>query len=120
MRCLRCHADNRDGIRFCEECGAKLEQACPACGTMLPPGRKFCGACGQPITPPPGAGRAETPHGVREETAIQAAYEPTKRPTPDAERRHLTVMFCDLVGSTALSAALDLRTETAFASRAGK
>nr|WP_247409853.1 adenylate/guanylate cyclase domain-containing protein [Bradyrhizobium sp. 150] len=30
-------------------------------------------------------------------------------PTPpqDAERRHLTVMFCDLVGSTALSARLD-------------
>ena len=31
--------------------------------------------------------------------------EPARR--PDAERRHLTVMFCDLVGSTALSARLD-------------
>src|SRR6478672_8622453 len=31
------------------------------------------------------------------------------RPTgpPDAERRQLTVMFCDLVGSTALSSRLD-------------
>jgi predicted ATPase/class 3 adenylate cyclase len=28
-------------------------------------------------------------------------------PSPDAERRQLTVMFCDLVGSTALSGALD-------------
>ena len=28
-------------------------------------------------------------------------------PRDDAERRHLTVMFCDLVGSTALSAHLD-------------
>ena len=28
-------------------------------------------------------------------------------PTPAAERRQVTVMFCDLVGSTALSAALD-------------
>ncbi len=27
--------------------------------------------------------------------------------TPDAERRQLTVMFCDLVGSTSLSGALD-------------
>ena len=107
MRCLRCHADNRDGIAFCEECGAKLEQVCPACGTILPPGRKFCGGCGQPLTAPPGAGQAEPPHGVREETAIQALYQPTKRTAPDAERRHLTVMFCDLVGSTALSATLD-------------
>ena len=34
-----------------------------------------------------------------------AATEPTRR--DDAERRQLTVMFCDLVGSTALSARLD-------------
>src|SRR5262249_47565110 len=30
-----------------------------------------------------------------------------KPPSPEAERRQLTVMFCDLVGSTALSAQLD-------------
>ena len=30
-----------------------------------------------------------------------------ERPAPDAERRQLTVMFCDLVGSTELSARLD-------------
>src|SRR5215467_13550051 len=34
-----------------------------------------------------------------------AATEPV--PQDEAERRHLTVMFCDLVGSTALSARLD-------------
>src|SRR5438105_3461578 len=34
---------------------------------------------------------------------------PRDAPTPvDAERRQLTVMFCDLVGSTALSSRLDL------------
>jgi class 3 adenylate cyclase len=33
------------------------------------------------------------------------AFEP--KPRGDAERRQLTVMFCDLVGSTALSARLD-------------
>jgi len=35
------------------------------------------------------------------------AQPPTSPPTIDAERRQLTVMFCDLVGSTALSARLD-------------
>src|SRR5438093_10801299 len=29
------------------------------------------------------------------------------RPVPEAERRQLTVLFCDLVGSTQLSGALD-------------
>src|SRR3974377_1108829 len=32
---------------------------------------------------------------------------PTTKPEDAAERRQLTVMFCDLVGSTALSARLD-------------
>jgi class 3 adenylate cyclase len=32
---------------------------------------------------------------------------PGSAPVPQAERRQLTVMFCDLVGSTALSARLD-------------
>ena len=35
--------------------------------------------------------------------------EPTSKPVPrtDAERRQLTVMFCDLVGSSELSVRLD-------------
>ena len=37
--------------------------------------------------------------------ATETATEPVSR--DDAERRHLTVMICDLVGSTALSARLD-------------
>ena len=35
------------------------------------------------------------------------ATKPEREPSDEAERRHLTVMFCDLVGSTALSARLD-------------
>jgi class 3 adenylate cyclase len=38
-------------------------------------------------------------------SAVTAAFRHT--PQADAERRQLTVMFCDLVGSTALSARLD-------------
>jgi class 3 adenylate cyclase len=37
----------------------------------------------------------------------KTAAVPTTKPHDAAERRHLTVMFCDLVGSTALSASLD-------------
>jgi class 3 adenylate cyclase len=40
--------------------------------------------------------------------AGSATAAPRDAPAPaEAERRHLTVMFCDLVGSTALSARLD-------------
>jgi len=44
--------------------------------------------------------RAITQLNVKAEKAVEASES-------DAERRHLTVMFCDLVGSTALSGQLD-------------
>ncbi len=49
---------------------------------------------------------------LREGAAPSPAHEqppeaPGSAPEPQAERRQLTVMFCDLVGSTALSARLD-------------
>ena len=42
---------------------------------------------------------------IAELNQAELVIEPVRR--HDAERRHLTVMFCDLVGSTALSSRLD-------------
>jgi class 3 adenylate cyclase len=52
--------------------------------------------------------RAKTP-SMAAATAPPSAPTPTVAPVPEAagERRYLTVMFCDLVGSTAISARLD-------------
>jgi class 3 adenylate cyclase len=41
------------------------------------------------------------------QSAMSATSAPNSPPTIDAERRQLTVMFCDLVGSTALSTRFD-------------
>ncbi|NIO03974.1 MAG: zinc-ribbon domain-containing protein, partial [Proteobacteria bacterium] len=46
MKCPECQFENRKGVKFCEECGAKMELECPNCGTKIPLGTKFCGACG--------------------------------------------------------------------------
>ncbi len=61
---------------------------CPGCGHHNAPAAPFCGHCGRTLAEPGEVQRAAT------------------RPT--LERRQLTVMFCDLVGSTALSARLEL------------
>src|SRR5258708_24055199 len=64
------------------EAGAMKPVAkCASCGTALVVGARYCSDCGAAI-----------------------ATAPTR---PDAERRQLTVMFCDLVGSTALAVRLD-------------
>src|SRR6476619_2691505 len=49
--------------------------------------------------------RRKMQRAIAELNQAELLAEPTRQ--HDAERRHLTVMFCDLVGSTALSARLD-------------
>ena len=59
------------------------------------------------ITALGGALGGEPPTRDMAQSATSATPAPIPPPTIEAERRQLTVMFCDLVGSTALSARLD-------------
>jgi class 3 adenylate cyclase len=61
---------------------------------------------------PPRASASAAPPPVQQvitqqDFSTHIAAQPTAPPTPDAERRQLTVLFCDLVDSTALSSQLD-------------
>ena len=99
MQCPNCKADIPEGSKFCLECGTALLGCCPSCGSANPASAKFCLECGHklPATGVDAAGRPATD---------TATLQPAKA-AGSAERRQLTVMFCDLVGSTALSARLD-------------
>ena len=96
MQCANCGAENREGRRFCAGCGASLALPCPACGFGNEPGENFCGGCGAALGEQPSA-----------DPSVPSQPEKREAGTPEAERRQLTVMFCDLVGSTALSEGLD-------------
>ncbi|NOV23659.1 hypothetical protein CFB84_42135 [Burkholderia aenigmatica] len=37
MRCTNCQFENPAGARFCEECGQRLAQICPQCGSASSP-----------------------------------------------------------------------------------
>jgi hypothetical protein len=89
MRCSKCDSDNREGRKFCASCGAPLAAMCPKCGPVNLPGEQFCGECGTALTVPT----------VAETAAPREAHA--------GERRHLTILFCDLVGSTTLAAQVD-------------
>ncbi len=47
-KCPNCGAEVALGLKFCGECGTKIEakSICPNCGKENEPGMKFCGECG--------------------------------------------------------------------------
>jgi class 3 adenylate cyclase/tetratricopeptide (TPR) repeat protein len=102
MKCGRCRQENPLGSNFCLGCGARLGSACAACGTELPAGSRFCNRCGTPV-------QTETRASPR--FASPASYTPkhlaekilTSRSALEGERKHVSVLFCDIAGSTALA-----------------
>jgi len=52
MKCPKCRFENREGARFCMECGEGLELKCPQCGSPLPAPAKFCDGCGSDLRAP--------------------------------------------------------------------
>ncbi|MFE6769847.1 adenylate/guanylate cyclase domain-containing protein [Streptomyces fimicarius] len=80
---------------------------CLSCRQDLPPTARFCSSCGTPCaTTATAADTAGTPAAAATASAVVPAGD---------ERKPVTVLFCDLVGSTALSGVLDpetLRTVT--------
>src|SRR5579864_8873835 len=91
MRCPGCNSENPEATKFCGNCGTPLNNRCAKCGSENPPQFKFCGECGAPLD------AAAAP--------VRRDAEPHERLT--GERRHLTVLFCDLAGSTQIAAQLD-------------
>ena len=91
MRCSKCGAENPDRAKFCVECASPFARRCPLCSAENPPNAKFCLECAKPLE--------------AEATLAGASY--AARQAPDGERRHLTVLFSDLVNSTEIAAHLD-------------
>jgi len=81
MKCAKCGAENPSDASFCKQCGTALAATEVSLRSSSPP-------------------QATTE--VQVATAGNDAFGLT-----DGERRHLTVLFCDLVGSTEIAARLD-------------
>src|SRR5262245_60341074 len=104
MKCARCQRDSPPGQKFCGECGARLDAACPACGAPQPAGQKFCGECGAAFGGTPAARFTEpgsyTPRHLAEKIL-------SSRSGLEGERKQVTVLFADLKGSLELLADRD-------------
>jgi class 3 adenylate cyclase/tetratricopeptide (TPR) repeat protein len=83
MKCRSCNAENAENARFCSQCGVSF--ACPNCGALNELGANVCARCG----------------------AVLLFEKGERISIHDGERRQLSLIFSDLVGSTALSERLD-------------
>ena len=107
MHCPQCQHQNGDTAKFCEECGVRLITTCPQCGQQVSPTAKFCPECGNALTLGQKGKRGKGERTKNKRSSSKAkSLEPSVQ-SPVGERRQLTVMFIDLVSSTALSARLD-------------
>ncbi len=135
MDCPNCGRANRAGANFCRFCGTHFAAACPMCRTVLLEDSAFCDNCGfqlsqspptvalprpaghaRPVTPRPAAAMPahtpastpahKAPHFIPAEMLrkLEAA-----RATGEmvGERRVVTMLFCDVKGSTAAAEQLD-------------
>jgi class 3 adenylate cyclase len=105
MRCTKCGNDNREGRKFCAQCGQALKLAYPSCGAPNELGERFYGDCGAALA-------TEQPGAVHSSTVASASS--NIRITPeqadaalDGERKTVTALFADIKGSTELMRDLD-------------
>ncbi|HSI80257.1 MAG TPA: adenylate/guanylate cyclase domain-containing protein [Solirubrobacterales bacterium] len=120
--CSACGHANPPESRFCGQCGNRLavEISCGECGAANPAGQRFCNQCGsalaeqgrpergadaagaaaaEPEAAPAGPGAA----GLPTTPEHLAAKIRASRSSLEGERKQVTVLFCDVVGSMELA-----------------
>ena len=103
MRCSNCKADNPDGLKFCNECGAAFKRTCAKCGFENSAAAKFCGQCAAKLED----GLSRSGATTDDNAAAQIDKSSIADQTIDGERKMVTALFADIKGSTELMADLD-------------
>jgi class 3 adenylate cyclase len=116
MKCPNCQTENPAGAKFCFNCGTKFGARCSNCQSELPAGARFCSNCGQPV------GVATPAEDERHSQLVANTSAPVAAKMHAAhlagERKIVTILFLDVVGSTALAENMDPEDWTLIMNRA--
>ena len=108
LTCSNCSHENPVEAKFCENCGQKLFRTCPNCGSTNKAEAKFCLNCGEPLEPSIPTRektrlselRQSAPAGLKEKMRASSSQ-------IEGERKPVTILFADIVGSTSIAEKLD-------------
>ncbi len=113
MKCPNCSFANATDAHFCENCGQPFECVCPNCGKSNSPTAKFCKNCGHHLSAPAQA-RPATATKIADLDALRRAAPKdvaskilAERERAEGERKLVTALFADIVGSTTLAEQMD-------------
>jgi class 3 adenylate cyclase len=125
MKCPHCGFENPEAAKFCQDCGQPQERMCPNCGTANSVQAKFCLNCGNKlVADAPTSAKTLNPSNQARLARLAAATPPQlARKMKSAthvigERRIVTALFADVVGSTSLTSQMDAEDWTAIMNRA--
>jgi class 3 adenylate cyclase/tetratricopeptide (TPR) repeat protein len=124
MHCGNCGASLGAAARFCHQCGTAIGRSCPRCQASLEAAFRFCPECGLDLQGRDSGVRdlPEPPTDLRPgHQVLFPPPNPVAMPAPSdalaamgtavnlggGERKIVTVMFCDLVGSTQIAEQMD-------------
>jgi len=107
MKCPKCQFDNREGAKFCKECGSKFELPCPSCGHSYQLGSKFCDECGHDVAEPKAAPAIDYSEPQSYTPKFLADKILTSKGAIEGERKLVTILFADVANFTSISEKLD-------------
>ena len=103
MRCTKCGTESTTNRKFCAACGSPLSSRCPKCGAENAPSSAFCEDCGAALA----ASATSLPQSASTPSNIRVTPEQPAGDLIEGERKTVTALFADIKGSTELMRDLD-------------
>lgn len=108
MICQHCGKKNEPIAVFCVQCSQPLRRICPTCSTQNPGDALFCMKCRTDLNQASETTQASRLQEMRD-SASKALQEKLRIAQSEIEgqRKPVTILFTDIVGSTAITERLD-------------
>ena len=108
MRCTKCGTESTTSRKFCAACGSPLSSRCPKCGAENAPSSAFCEDCGTALAGHAASAATSSPQAESTAPDVRVTPEqPDASTVIDGERKTVTALFADIKGSMELIEDLD-------------
>src|SRR6202043_3066130 len=99
MQCTKCGTESTTGRKFCAACGSPLSSRCPKCGAENTPSSAFCEDCGTALPGKAASAATSLPQAASTAPEIRVTPEQLDVSTIEGERKTVTALFADIKGS---------------------